>query len=159
MQFTVDNAPNNSRDIAWPSRRTGDALPVLLTVDEAAALLRTTRRAIYAMVERRQLPGIIRIGRRVLLRADDLLDWLDQKRAPSLRSNSDERNSPTVRERRLGGGHPGPASGRQRDSRAEEGGCVEQAGGAEVGRGSRASAARPWQAEAERKRRFRRHQR
>jgi excisionase family DNA binding protein len=58
-------------------------LPVLLTVDEAAALLRTTRRAIYAMVERRQLPGVIRVRRRVLLRADDLLDWLDQKRAPS----------------------------------------------------------------------------
>jgi excisionase family DNA binding protein len=55
----------------------------LLTVDEAADLLRTTRRAIYAMVERRHLPGVIRIRRRVLLRADDLLHWLDQKRAPS----------------------------------------------------------------------------
>jgi excisionase family DNA binding protein len=58
-------------------------LPVLLTVDEAAELLRTTRRAIYAMIERRQLPGVIRVRRRVLVRADDLLDWLDQKRALS----------------------------------------------------------------------------
>ena len=58
-------------------------LPMLLTVDDAADLLRTTRRAVYAMVERRQLPGVIRLRRRVLFRADVLLDWLDQKRAPS----------------------------------------------------------------------------
>ena len=57
-------------------------LPVLLTVDDAADLLRTTSRAIYVMVDRRQLPGVTRIGRRLLFRADDLLDWLDQKRAP-----------------------------------------------------------------------------
>jgi excisionase family DNA binding protein len=58
-------------------------MPTLMTVDEAAALLRTTRTAVYVMVARRQLPGITRIGRRVLLRSQDLLDWLDQKRVPS----------------------------------------------------------------------------
>ena len=63
-----------------------EALPVLLTVDDVAQLLRTTNRAIYAMVERRQLPGIVRIGRRVLFRTTDLLDWLNQKSAPSHRS-------------------------------------------------------------------------
>ncbi|MCC7035504.1 MAG: helix-turn-helix domain-containing protein [Acidobacteria bacterium] len=56
--------------------------PVLLTVDEAAALLRTTRRGMYAMVERRQLPGVVRIRRRVLFRTEALLDWVDQKSAP-----------------------------------------------------------------------------
>jgi len=60
-----------------------DASPLLLTVDEAAALLRTTRKAVYAMVERSQVPGVIRIRRRVLFRAADLLHWLDQKCAPS----------------------------------------------------------------------------
>lgn len=63
-----------------------EALPVLLTVDDVAQLLRTTNRAIYAMIERQQLPGIVRIGRRVLFRAADLLDWLYQKSAPSHRS-------------------------------------------------------------------------
>ena len=58
-------------------------LPLLLTVDETATLLRTTRRAIYIMIERHQLPGVTRVGRRVLFRSADLLDWLDQKRAPS----------------------------------------------------------------------------
>ena len=56
---------------------------LLLTVPEVATLMRTTVKAIYAMVERQQIPGVTRIGRRVLFRSDDLLDWLDQKRAPS----------------------------------------------------------------------------
>jgi hypothetical protein len=36
------------------------------------------------MVERGQLPGIVRIGRRVLVREDALLDWLRQRSTPSL---------------------------------------------------------------------------
>jgi excisionase family DNA binding protein len=58
-------------------------LPVLLTPDEVAASLRTSRKVVYAMIERRQLPGIVRIGRRVLLREDALLHWLGQKSTPS----------------------------------------------------------------------------
>ena len=60
-----------------------NALPSFLTVDETAEVLRTTRRGVYALIERGQLPGVTRIGRRVLVRADDLLDWLDRRRAPS----------------------------------------------------------------------------
>jgi len=61
------------------------SLPLLLTVQEAAELLRTTKSGIYAMVERGQLPGVTRIGRRVLIRSAELLRWLDQKSAPSPR--------------------------------------------------------------------------
>jgi excisionase family DNA binding protein len=53
--------------------------PLLLTVDETADLLRTTRKAVYALIERRQIPGVTRLGRRVLVRSDELLDWLRQK--------------------------------------------------------------------------------
>ena len=66
------------------SGRTGQTLPLLLTVPEAAQLLRTTPRSVYAMVERRQLPGVVRIRRRVLFRTEALLDWVHQKSAPSL---------------------------------------------------------------------------
>jgi excisionase family DNA binding protein len=55
-----------------------------LTAHEVAAVLRTTRKAVYAMIERHQLPGVVRIGRRVLVRQDALLDWLRQKSTPSL---------------------------------------------------------------------------
>ena len=59
--------------------------PQLLTVDETAELLRTSRAAVYALIARGQLPGVTRIGRRVLIRRDDLLEWLRHKSAPSLK--------------------------------------------------------------------------
>ncbi len=60
-----------------------NGLPMFLTADETADLLRTTRKAVYAMSDRGQLPGVTRIGRRLLVRRDALLDWLDERRAPS----------------------------------------------------------------------------
>jgi excisionase family DNA binding protein len=49
---------------------------VLLTVSETAELLRTTPQAIYTMVSRGQLPGVVRLGRRVLVRQKDLCKHL-----------------------------------------------------------------------------------
>lgn len=66
-----------------PQQYVPSSLLTLLTVDEAATLLRTSRKAVYAMVERGQIPGVVRIRRRLLFRASDLLHWLDQKCAPS----------------------------------------------------------------------------
>jgi excisionase family DNA binding protein len=76
----------NASDRVAPrvERRRQRQLPMLLTADEAADLLRTTRRGIYAMIERGQLPSVVRVRRRVLLlRTDALLHWLEQKCAPS----------------------------------------------------------------------------
>jgi excisionase family DNA binding protein len=51
---------------------------VLLTVEETATLLRTTPKAVYAMVARQQLPGVVRIGRRLLFRRADVMHWIDE---------------------------------------------------------------------------------
>jgi excisionase family DNA binding protein len=72
MRNVVRNVPTEAKD-----------LPLFATVDETAALLRTTRKAVYAMVERGLLPGVTRLGRRVLLRSDRLLEWLNQNCASS----------------------------------------------------------------------------
>lgn len=58
---------------------------MLFTVAEVASLLRTTQKAVYTMIERGQLPGVRRIGRRVLVKRTDLLDFLDHTCTPSRR--------------------------------------------------------------------------
>lgn len=59
----------------------------LLTVREVAQVLRTSPKAIYSMLERGQLSGVYRIGRRVLVGRAELLDFLDHNRAPSPKEN------------------------------------------------------------------------
>jgi len=71
-----------------PATRPGDRLDnpdlaPLLTVEEVADLLRRSSKSVYSMIERDQLPGVTRLGRRVLVRRDDLLRWLNESRASS----------------------------------------------------------------------------
>jgi len=56
--------------------------PLLGSLGRARKCLRTTQ-MVYAMIERGLLPGVTRIGRRLLVRSTDLLDFLDHKRTPS----------------------------------------------------------------------------
>ncbi len=56
------------------------AEPLFLTVPEVADLLRTTPKAVYLMIDRGKLPGVRRVGRRVLVKRAELLDSLDHNR-------------------------------------------------------------------------------
>jgi excisionase family DNA binding protein len=60
-----------------------DCAEAFLKVSEVADLLRTSVKAIYSMIDRRQLPGVRRIGRRVLVSRQELLDWLHHNCASS----------------------------------------------------------------------------
>ena len=62
-------------------RRDGTAeLPRLLTPDDLAAWLGTTRRGIYARLDRGQFrAAVIRVGRRLYFRSDVLLASLSQQ--------------------------------------------------------------------------------
>ena len=66
-------------------------LPRLLTVDEVADLLRTSRGSIYAKIRQGTLPGVIRISRRLLIDGAAVLSWLDERRAVSLNDQGDQR--------------------------------------------------------------------
>ena len=68
-----------------------DGLPIYLTADEAADLLRTSRKAIYSKIERGQLPGVRRLGRRVLIHTESLVHFLDQQSASSLQQKGVQR--------------------------------------------------------------------
>jgi excisionase family DNA binding protein len=59
--------------------RRPDGLPHFLTAYEAADLLRVSRKAVYVMVERGTLPGVIRRSRRrIVVDTEVLLQFLRQ---------------------------------------------------------------------------------
>lgn len=62
-----------------------EKVPYLLTVDEVAdQYLRTTRKAVWRMTQRGLIPGVVRVGRRLLFRRDRVVRWLSENGASSL---------------------------------------------------------------------------
>ena len=51
-------------------------LPLLLQADEVATILRVSRKAVYTMAERGEIPGVTKLGRRLRFRRDALEAWL-----------------------------------------------------------------------------------
>lgn len=60
-----------------------EEFPKLLTVPEVADRLRTSAKAIYSMNDRGRLPGVVYVGRRILVRETDLIAFLDRNSTPS----------------------------------------------------------------------------
>jgi excisionase family DNA binding protein len=54
--------------------------PEVLTADEAAALLRVSRKAIYAAANRGEIPGAFRLGRSIRFSRAALVAWMRQGR-------------------------------------------------------------------------------
>lgn len=59
-------------------------LPHLLTIDEVADVLRTTRPAVYGLINRGALHGVVRISRRVLIDRVELQAWIEKQRVKPL---------------------------------------------------------------------------
>lgn len=58
-------------------------LPPLMRIADAAKLLRTSTRAVYQMIRRGSMPGVVRVGsRRLMVKSDEFLRGL--RRMPTL---------------------------------------------------------------------------
>jgi len=54
----------------------GAELPAVLTPDDLATLLRIRKRAVLDAIQRGELPGVRRVGRRIRADRDTVLRWL-----------------------------------------------------------------------------------
>jgi excisionase family DNA binding protein len=52
--------------------------PATYTVAQLAALLGVNRGTVYEAIERGQVPGVIRLGRRILIARGHVQEWLGQ---------------------------------------------------------------------------------
>ncbi len=62
-------------------------LPMVLTPDELAKMLRVRRRSVYEAISRGDIPGVRRIGRKVRIDRDSVLAWMADGHGRAPRSN------------------------------------------------------------------------
>jgi excisionase family DNA binding protein len=63
--------------VAAPAASAADpVLPMVLTPDELAKMLRVRRRSVYEAISRGDIPGVRRIGRKVRIDRDSVLAWM-----------------------------------------------------------------------------------
>ena len=59
--------------------RTAETEREVLTVDEAAVILRVSRFTLYSEIKRGRIPGVVRIGRTIRLSRGALSAWFEAK--------------------------------------------------------------------------------
>jgi len=61
------------------------ALPAVLTVDQAADVLNVNRKTVYVAIQKREIPGVRRLGKSLRISTEALLAWMHKGRggAPS----------------------------------------------------------------------------
>jgi len=64
----------------------GADLPSVLTPDDLAVLLRMRKRAVLDAIQRGELPGVRRVGRRIRADRDTVLRWLADGRGQGPRT-------------------------------------------------------------------------
>ena len=56
----------------------------VLTVEEAARLLRVNRKTLYEAIRAGEVPGVVRLGRSIRIGRDALLRWMEGNGSPAL---------------------------------------------------------------------------
>jgi excisionase family DNA binding protein len=64
----------------------GAELPAVLTPDDLAVLLRVRKRAVLDAIQRGELPGVRRVGRRIRADRDTVLRWLADGRGQAAKT-------------------------------------------------------------------------
>ena len=91
---TAHHTPPSRPRASTPQRSTStksSTFPDLLTVDEVAELLRTTRKGVYGLIYRGAFPGVIRLPGRILIDRAELLDFVSKRRGLSLSAQGEQR--------------------------------------------------------------------